>query len=159
MDRIIAFILDNFLIVVIAAGFLLSLFRKAGGSPQRMPDFGGGGRDFMPQGRSFKETRQGNPVQSQSAMEPIDRPAAMPMYETHRMLPSAGMMPGGEGSPGAEGDYGATEGRQTRPARLPVRPALESQPDIGTEELRKAVVWAEILGPPRARAPHGRRQR
>jgi len=44
-----------------------------------------------------------------------------------------------------------------------VAPALQverasGRPIAGQEELRQAVLWAEILGPPRARSPHGRRR-
>jgi hypothetical protein len=44
-----------------------------------------------------------------------------------------------------------------------VAPALQvehraARPIAGQDEMRKAIIWAEILGPPRARSPHGRRR-
>lgn len=112
----------------------------AGGRPARpMPSFGGGPSERkIPAPKAAKE-RQQMPKQEEQPVEP-------------------------QGS-------GIEQPREAVPSGLPIRAAslAESLPDAGAhqqgtqqglqadkDDLMRAVVWAEILGPPRAKKPYGR---
>ncbi|GGG10704.1 hypothetical protein [Paenibacillus abyssi] len=154
MDRLIEFIMSNLLYVVIVAGFLLSLFGK-NKKGNRMPDFGGDGRQgqapAQPAGpRRVEQERPSQPMYQQR--EPVP-PAADPQPTISYPIPYT--------QPSVSSKEYTVEPRpnvrleRTRTDKAMVNNtsslAEPGQRNPGREELRKAVLWAEILGPPRAK--------
>lgn len=159
MEQLARFVMDNFFIVVVAVGIIYSLFFRK--SPlekprNRMPDFGGGQGQRRPPGappqRGVPMRPRPEPAQ---ASRPTPRPPAAP--EPERTLPS---------TPDPYEPAIAEPRRDAAPRPVPAAASRVAPTASGTasprgdvptrEELERAVVWAEILGPPRARRPHGR---
>ncbi|WP_372662898.1 hypothetical protein [Cohnella sp.] len=138
MEQLITFIMDNFFIVVVAVGIIYSLFFRKSPlerNPNRMPDFGEGGRP----GQTAPD-RQIPPPAS------IEQP---PWMETRQQEG----MPAKRNSP-----IYAPAGAQEKAI---LQRSQQSKTGFGAEalsrdDLSRAVVWAEILGPPRARRPYRR---
>lgn len=165
MNDLIQFILKNFFIVIIVVGFLFSLINKARkGNPRenRMPDFGSGPaaprRSRDPQERQFGQ--------------PVNQPAQPARYD------SGNRSEDGEGV-SLEYDEPVFEEplydespklritERTSPfQRRPLAQIRISEPstapkggllrNLDKNELRRAVVLAEVLGPPRSKRPHRR---
>lgn len=62
------------------------------------------------------------------------------------------------GADGAERDRTREQDRQTGNARKPAASAARSGLADNRQDLQNGLVWAEILGPPRARQPHSARR-
>lgn len=157
MREIIEFITNNFFFVVIVVGFIFSLFSKMkkGEPNRRMPDFGGGGTPGMNRPRPAAADRQ---------------PRDEPMHQERPVITTS-----------YHDAWEEVEDRESASQtsfadRVPARPApARSLPPVSTSgegarerdrhplnlsdrnELAKAVLIAEILGPPRAKKPFGRR--
>lgn len=158
MESLIAFLLDNIFIVIVAAGFLMSLLGK--GKQQRragrMPDFGGGP---MQGGPAARDDRQSG---SDSSPAPAYDQPSQPMYTStmsqkpsfegpstttrSNQSPTLARGAGGTGRPGSA----------SQASRSQKSSSSASLKRVDADDLRQAVLWAEILGPPRARKPHGR---
>lgn len=135
MDWIIDFLKNNIFIVAIVVGFVVSLFnksRRGGGS--RMPDFSG---------------RNAAPELNQQPVE---------QSQTYRSEVASSMMPPAQYS----------DRRRELEERFSYREDLSSASNVSEvqptpeketfrmpegEELRRAIVVAEILGPPRSKRP------
>ncbi|OMF34188.1 hypothetical protein BK133_12745 [Paenibacillus sp. FSL H8-0548] len=166
--KIIDFLMDNIFIVVIIFGALASLFGKSGSKkklPGQMPDFGGGGlpRNVFPQTNDPKPVidqqaeMQGNEGQTvyrslhdQERQTVVDAPyersyiAAPP--ETARSAARERALQGAKVSGSASRNVSERNS------------AAQEMRDSSTrvEDMRKAVVWAEVLGPPRSKKPFGK---
>ncbi|THF72777.1 hypothetical protein [Cohnella fermenti] len=174
MEKLIDFILSNIYFVIVAIGLVYGMFfRKSsdsGKKPNRMPDFGGGGaRPGTPQAPS---SRPGAPGEPAAGPRPAARPAAPREREQPRYRlperPETASAP--EAAPVRPAPVHAAE-RAPKPAQAgvaaaspyaasaPASPIYASSPgglQPTREELARAVVWAEVLGPPRARKPFRR---
>jgi hypothetical protein len=157
--RIIEFLLDNIFIVVIIFGALASFFGKAGSKkrPNQMPDFGGGGLPRMP----FPQKNDKEPIDERRTVE---RPETQTIY---RSRPDQER----QTSASREGSVAVTAARAASIER-PIPKAAEGKTKAGgtvdrqtanpsamaasvqTDDIRKAIVWAEILGPPRSKRPY-----
>ncbi|REK61089.1 MAG: hypothetical protein C6P35_17685 [Cohnella sp.] len=209
MERLIDFIVDNYLYIAVVVGILYTLFFRQSplekNPPGRMPDFGGGGglgRPHPPQRPSApkrprqhpapaheRERTPGGPMRPSSpapaplpqTSAPGERPHPAPDSPPVVQLParppaapsgdslgpadalpaaSAGNGPGTHPrgakplSPSARA-AGATPA--SAPAQAPLAGAMRNRP-LRRDELKRAIVWAEILGQPRARRPFGGRR-
>ncbi|TCN01573.1 hypothetical protein EV294_1011030 [Paenibacillus sp. BK033] len=162
--KIISFLLENIYWVIVVGGVLFSIFGRSGAKKRtnRMPSFGGS-----------NEREPHRPVNRQ---DPVWEEDDEEEYQSQKPV-SAGSSLQGEGGGTGEGGRSQTLERAvqavpSRPAEPPrarlaatakpqtaVAPAVASQSEIANpkaDELRKAVVWAEILGPPRSKRPFGK---
>jgi hypothetical protein len=155
MESLIAFLLDNIFIVIVAAGFLMSLLGK--GKQQRragrMPDFGGGpmlggpapeGSRSVPEPSQAPSVQTSQPIYTSAMSQPASEGRAMTARSSH-----AGNFP--------RSTHNALRTPQAgQAARNQASAGASTVKRIDADDLRQAVLWAEILGPPRARKPHGR---
>lgn len=140
MDEIIDFLKNNIFIVAIAVGLVVSLFNKSkqkGAS--RMPDFSG---------------RTATPAAEQQASDQqISDQQISNQYREHRPPMTAAPPPPVQ-------QYEASTLRTSQLSSMhnasDMQPAGEAEvfrmPE--GEELRKAIIVAEILGPPRSKRPY-----
>ncbi|MDQ8736710.1 hypothetical protein [Paenibacillus sp. LHD-38] len=160
--KIIEFLMNNIFIVVVIVGALASLFRKSGSKnkPGRMPDFGGGGlpRTLYPQD-SRKELEE-RPIPAGSVGETLYRSQTENKRED-REIPSLASR---ESEMSVESPQIASLQRVLQSAATnkdkvsgPAERKSVSQGAVmypnRAEDLRRAVIWAEILGPPRSKKP------
>lgn len=137
--------MNIFFLIVVAIGILYQLFVRK--SPlekrNRMPDFGGG-----QQRRPGSPPQRGVPMRIPPGKQEQTRPTPQPINVDEYIEPRAV----------------ASEPRKTpvttRPEAAPLEPSFANAPQtaqsLSRDELARAVMWAEILGPPRARKPHRR---
>jgi len=130
MEDLISFVTHNFYFVIVIVGIIYSLFFRKSPlerSPNRMPDFGGGQR----------------PPRQREEDEPVETlPSEPELLEVRFPEPQ----------------------RQAPPPAAPVKQErsdskMQQAPNVqglGRDNLTQAVLWAEILGPPRARRPYRR---
>lgn len=177
MEHIFEFITKNIYFVVIVGGFLLSIFNRVSAKKRnnpRMPDFNG---------QSASDTaypQQGTAVQQQSgrydqeeayqewdddadyeersisyrqAEEEAEREKQNHLSELARAL---------ERTQQQQAAVTASQQREAA-ARRSNRASSEAEvvPDtrlapLSADELRKAVIWSEILGPPKSKRPYGK---
>ncbi|SEN09367.1 hypothetical protein [Paenibacillus sp. OV219] len=179
MRSLIELLFSNIYIVVIFVGFLLTMINKARGkqnSPNRMPTFGGEPSKRQQQEHPPAPTRdahtpqlarrQEQPTRSEQ-QRPVKQPVAAmpaPVYTT-QMKPRGDMIPSQpETEPGTLQRALAAErpaavavgGRPTAAARQPAEVPQRAQGSTAFrtpqgEELRRAFVMAEVLGPPRSK--------
>jgi hypothetical protein len=162
--KIIDFLMNNIFIVVIIVGALASMFGKAGGKkkPSQMPDFGGGGLPRNLQPRTTEEPqRQSRPVlQEQPEGQTVYRSSG----EQERQAPMQPSYVGMQTEVTAGAPQTASLERALKRAsasKAQAQDALERKPaaqgavvtSVQAEDLRKAVIWAEVLGPPRSKKP------
>lgn len=161
MEKLIEFLIRNIYIVIVVGGFLLSAIGKMRNNnkgPRSMPTFGNG--DELPS----------IPVPARRTS--LNRPSASarPVSGPYDADDEA------EDSPYAASSLRPVEQRQSRPAaqtvaaapapqRVPQRgassvspyvethPADNAAPELSAATLRQAIVWSEVLGPPRAKRP------
>ena len=187
MEQLISFFTHNPFILIIIAGLLYSMFfRKSpiekppGNRPAnpanpanrpatgRMPNFGGS-QVFPP-----KQPHQAGEPARQSAPRPdyggMPAPAPQPMYGEGPILPMPAMPAASQASPyKLRQQAQSAKPEEPRPAvsrhRSAVQPsantAVAKSAGSGTalspNDLAQAVIWAEIIGPPRAKRPYFRR--
>lgn len=162
MEELISFLLKNFYVVIVIVGLIYSMFFRK--SPlekppanrpnprpvNRMPDFGGSPA-FPPKPRRAEE-----PI-------PVEKPRPSVQEEPRPQRQTVYRSPEAAAPVSAEP---ARDRRALEPAPAPTpAPALVAAPAMQAEEtqdsriredMARAVVWAEILGPPRARRPFRR---
>jgi hypothetical protein len=171
LGKLISFLMGNLGIVIFVVGLIYALFfRKSPleGPPNRMPDFGGGGqRRPGQQGRSGTPARPASrpvpaepqfPTPQRSAPAPVPPPERLETRQPEPRLlqqhPVVIVHPGN--------DEGVVITKplpvpQTRVSSMQVKATAERQGMALTRDnLSRAVILAEILGPPRARRPHRR---
>lgn len=164
MEQLIEFVTGNMWLVIAAVVFLLSLFRKAKGEETQkggMPDFGGNGSAPGRQGGSPVPKQQGGPA-------PAPRPRQQPVHGSPRPQAKQAVHTDSQHSerdrqqPGASRQQpasSATKSFQAANVNSGERPAALRSPasgEAGAEEIRNAILWAEVLGPPRAKKPYRR---
>ncbi|MFD0672070.1 hypothetical protein [Cohnella sp. GCM10027633] len=163
MDRLVQLAMDNIFFVVIIVGIIYSLFFRK--SPlekprNRMPDFGGGQQrppGSPPQrGVPMRTPQQARQEPPRGVPQPV-RSAPPPEPRPSRQMP----LPAAEPPP--EDAYVIREieaepARGVSPPSPPEAPAAAAGARAGgqptREELARAIVWAEVLGPPRAKRPY-----
>lgn len=145
--RIIEFLMNNIFIVVIIFGALASIFGKAGSKrkPNQMPDFGGGGLPLSERTESQPVYRNRPEQERQPLADPsyssreADATARTPQTAAlERALPSA--------AASRAKPLAATDRQSASQSAIAA--------SVKAEDIRKAVVWAEILGPPRSKRPY-----
>lgn len=150
--------MDNIFIVVIVLGAIASFFGKSGSKkrPNQMPNFGGGG---LPRRADPQTLEEGHRTESTA-----ERPVYRSRMEQENRTSDHDSYEGGYLSPSRTAQTTAPE-RSSRRAS----PYKSKEPDgdksrsagnsrtaasVQADDIRKAVVWAEILGPPRAKRPY-----
>lgn len=172
MKELIQFLFSNIYVVIVVVGFLFTMINKTRGKQNptnRMPSFGGEQTRRQP-AQPPAETRAPQPERRQEQRSvtqvPAAAPAPAPLYTT-QMKPRGDMIPSQpeeqdrmQRTLHAERSAAVQSGR---PSTLPAARQPETQPQQrsvqgGTafqtpqgEELRRAFVMAEVLGPPRAK--------
>lgn len=181
--KLISFLIENIYVVVVVLGILYTIFFRTSPiekrPPNRMPDFGGGSPLGIPKRTARQQqgpvtgpvARPDGPSRSAGGQPedvpkrehtPTERPQRenfpasegtsfeRPQSETYAASPRTYVAPdrGGAGftgfeEPSTSGDNGSrlTGANALSPAR---------------DELARAIVWAEVLGPPRAKKPFRR---
>jgi hypothetical protein len=160
--KIIEFLMNNIFIVVIIFGALASLFGKSGSKkkPGRMPDFGGGGLPRSSNAGEPGNEQEERPLpgpaagqsvyrtQPQNVREEYETPAYKAretevLNQTPQVAPSQRTL---QQAANARGKAAKAAERNSAP-----QSALTAH--ARADDLRRAVVWAEILGPPRSKRP------
>lgn len=137
----------------------------------RMPDFGGAPM-FPPKPRPAPAQpveRKGPPPVERRAPEverqgpaPVDRREPRPDIAIPSQPVYRSPDPIREPSPGRSSDSADFPPIERAPASTAPSAAIsaaaleDSAPRLSRDDLTRAIVWAEILGPPRARRPYGR---
>jgi hypothetical protein len=174
MEQLISYLINHLGIVIFVVGIIYALFFRKSPlerPPNRMPDFGGGG-----QRRPGQQGRSGTPVSPSSRPAPTETqfpepqgsvpPSAPPRQQSVRMetrqtepktlqqRPVVIVHPGTE----EEAITRSLPIQHMRVSSMHSGGVAERQGTAGLtrDDLSRAVIWAEILGPPRARRPHRR---
>ena len=165
MESLIAFLLDNIFIVIVAAGFLMSLLGKGKQQQRRvgrMPDFGGGpmqSEPAMPNDRPFGSDSSPAPAYEQTPQPVYTSSMSQPSSEGQSLMarshPESSLSRGigGAGRPSSTSQTARSQTSSRSTAPVTGSAALKR---VDADDLRQAVLWAEILGQPRARKPHSR---
>ncbi|GAA4858294.1 hypothetical protein GCM10023310_41860 [Paenibacillus vulneris] len=165
--KLIQLILNNWFLVVIAFIVLSNIGKmfksktqndpdKPAAPKQGMPPFAGGGAAGTGWGRTRKQTvTQNKDVKPRS--EPSGRPVNPQLQEQPKPAPAASEGPETtdywNNSP-LEHSRKTASGSANRSSRQPFtseKPITPGQPSA--EQLAQGIIWAEILGPPRAKKP------
>ncbi|TYP78010.1 hypothetical protein [Paenibacillus methanolicus] len=159
MRTLIELLLENIYIVIVVVGFLLSMVSKARkqGGGSRMPSFGGDSSSTRSEstgsGRSSEEERERMADwEEDSASRTYGAPSAeleAPIRDARqsvkappiRHMPAQSKPPSGRGNSPAKAQDRTSERRDG------------SFPLPQADDLKRAVVMAEILGPPRSKKP------
>ncbi|MFF2155903.1 hypothetical protein ACFVVQ_11370 [Paenibacillus chitinolyticus] len=162
MERLIELIANNFFFVIMIGIFLVSMLsgkRKKTGNPNRMPDFSGQG---LPR-RPAASTRPA----SGSGREP-DRRGDWSAQDAAADWTAAEPAAAGRGRSGgfaASDALGSSAARAETPRKRETRAVREETAgsggsaagvDLHPRQAVQGVIWAEILGPPRAKKPFRR---
>ncbi len=183
MEKLIAFITHNPFILIIIVGLLYSMFfrkspiekppgQRPGNGPNRMPNFGGS-PVFAPKPQ---RTETGTPARqpeirpsfgglADSAPQPAEDPymqvpvPAMP--DETPLAPSYSLQERTEPVRPEQPRTVSARSRQTPQATAAsyavLTPTDGNRANLTSDDLKRAVVWAEIIGPPRAKRPYYRR--
>lgn len=154
-EKVLRFLLNNPFLAVILIGFVFSILRKGNKPANRMPSFGGDTAGNRP--GSEPDERDDEPM--------LEEERSYPVYAEEERSSQAGLPQGYalQDSITLEERIAAMK-PSVRPASAP-RHAESSNKEsaaaasavIRPEEALKGVLWSEILGPPRAKRPFGRR--
>jgi hypothetical protein len=147
VEKLISFVMNNFFIVVIVLGIIYSLFFRKSPlerRPNRMPDFGGGG-----------------PSRTGESRPPDARNNRLPDIEANQLPGRQTPSPGLRQQPLSQADPMLTQRssilQEKADAEVPrITAEHYGAEGLNRDDLSRAVLWAEILGPPRARRPHRR---
>lgn len=178
------FLMDNIYLVIIVLGFVMSLLGKSGGqkkgqSQSGMPTFGGGGSDMrpnVPQPGQFDQQhleqqrleqqrmeQQRADQQRQQALqrqreEAQARQLRLEQDEERRVMEAARQQELARRATEARQSFNAITDLPKKKVSHSARPAqrLFDPNAVNHNDLRKAVVWSEVLGPPRAKKPYNR---
>ncbi|MFK7693446.1 hypothetical protein [Paenibacillus sp. HJGM_3] len=158
--RILEFLLSNIYWVIVIVGFLLTMRQrsKAGRKPgrtrtSRMPTFGGGPDDREP-GTWLPGRRARDEERTAAAERPAaEQPRAMSVGSAG---PAAYVREPLVAAPAERGSLAAAAKSEPAPAAREQADAARLEADA--DAVRRGVVWAEILGPPRARKPYSYRK-
>ncbi|MFC5532125.1 hypothetical protein [Cohnella yongneupensis] len=159
MEQLISFAMNNFFIVIIVVGILYQLFFRK--SPlekprNRMPDFGGGQQRPRPPG---SPPTRGVPMRTPEAKQEPRSPVTVrsaPPPEHSRPQPQPQPQPLAADDVFADKRIANVASHVSAAPKAAHTTAAQPGEGVTRDELARAVMWAEILGPPRARRPHGR---
>lgn len=143
VGKIIRFFTDSPILFVILFGVIGSIIAKRKGTTNRMPSFGGDAKtvDTEEQDETMETYSEMDP--SLDSMNLDNRPMVQPALQpVNRSFGRATTLASTLDVPRAS-EVGAER------SNIPLQPTQD--------ELVKSVVWAEILGPPRAKKPYHRR--
>ncbi|MCG7407848.1 hypothetical protein MH117_10485 [Paenibacillus sp. ACRRX] len=161
MEKIIDLVFSNPIIAIAILGFLFSLLGKGKKQTNRMPSFGGDQRAGDSSGR------QSHGEQDDEGEQLFEEPA--PQSQT---LMSESPSLAADSSGTAMRTSSSYQERQamshravaTRDSMHAPNPIEEDeiqdewqQAGVSVEDARRGVIWAEIIGPPRSKRPHGQR--
>lgn len=158
--KIIEFLMNNIFIVVVILGALASVFGKSGAKkkPGQMPNFGGGGlpRSLFPQ--SGEQEREVERPQSQQAAGGTVYRSATEVERSSDMNSTRSSRENAEAPQTASQQRAlqrAAANKETAQAAAQRNYGSQSinAESIRSDDLRKAVIWAEVLGPPRSKKP------
>ncbi|WP_405082424.1 hypothetical protein ACI48J_08230 [Paenibacillus chitinolyticus] len=171
MERLIELIANNFFFVIMIGIFLVSMLsgkRKKSGNPNRMPDFSGQGLPRRPAASTRPASGTGRELDGRMSAPPQtrrrDRSAENAADDWTAAEPAAA-------GRGRSGGFAASEARGSfaTPAETPrkreARAVREEAAgsggsaagvDLHPRQAVQGVIWAEILGPPRAKKPFRR---
>lgn len=166
---IIAFLLDNIWLVVIVLFVVSRMLAKGGAGKQgqgpRMPSFGGGDEPAGPaqpmhQPAERAERREAPASMHRGGGRP-DSAAGTPFDDrrgAQQSMPLRSERERPKRTHAPEAAYRAdaktaAQGASRKPASGPNAAAAAA---LSKEDIRKAVLWAEVLGPPRAKRPFRR---
>ncbi|WP_441910444.1 hypothetical protein [Paenibacillus sp. MCAF9] len=160
--KIIEFLMNNIFIVVVILGALASVFGKSGAKkkPGQMPDFGGGGlpRSLFPQsGELEQEVERPQPQPPQAAGGTVYR-SVTEVERSSDMNSTLYSRESAEAPQTASLQRAlqrAAANKETTQAAAQRNYGSQSinAASIRSDDLRKAVIWAEVLGPPRSKKP------
>ncbi|TVY00533.1 hypothetical protein [Cohnella terricola] len=153
MEELLSFLSRNFYIVFIIIGLLYSMFFRKSPiekrPPNRMPDFGGEGQQRHPE--RPERPRMGHaPEVSWPGSEEVEspepeRPIAVKVRVQSKPEPKKAATPV------------AAQSSLAAPATLEQpQGSSEASLNLTAVDMRRAVIWSEILGPPRAKRPYRR---
>ncbi|MBG9792624.1 hypothetical protein ABD76_09000 [Paenibacillus dendritiformis] len=158
-EKVLRFLLNNPFLAVILIGFVFSILRKGNKPANRMPSFGGDTAANRP--GSEPDDRDDEPDDMN------EKERSYPVYMEEERGYQAGLP---QGYASQEADSITLEERvaamkpSVRPPGAPrhadsskKESAAAAHAAIRPEEALKGVLWSEILGPPRAKRPYGRR--
>jgi hypothetical protein len=165
LEQLISFFMNHLFVVVIVIGLIYSMFFRKSPlekrPPNRMPDFGGGPQ--FPQKPRQTGTPAGTAPVERRSPPPAERREPLP---EHRRQPTAAQprpswVPDPAPSEAPAVVRVSTPGLPPVAAISSVSPLAEasresSEGALTRDDLTRAVVWAEILGPPRSRRPYRR---
>lgn len=158
IEKIVQFFVQSPILAVILIGIVGKLIASSKSGKNRMPSFGGDKPFGAPDSPSqtTEVERQDRPTRDLYEEEGADSPAPMmqPSYSPFSAPVSESVEPIRPNS------VTASERPQFKMEPEPLNAlhtadAFES--GVSREELAKGLMWAEILGPPRAKRPYGRR--
>ncbi|WP_028544930.1 hypothetical protein [Paenibacillus taiwanensis] len=159
MEKIIDLVFSNPIIAIAILGFLFSLLGKGKKQTNRMPSFGG---DQRAGDSSGQRTHDEHDDEDESLFEEPVVPSQTMMTE----------QPSSNASSAASRTSASYQERQTMSHRaVATRDAIHvpnpiemneiqddwQQAGVSVEDARRGVIWAEIIGPPRSKRPHGQR--
>lgn len=163
MERIIEFLLSNIYWVIVIGGFLLSMLsrKKPNGEQKpsrtpKMPSFGGGPNDREPGSWLPGRTTSREPAEARAEAPrapSAERTSVTPPREERAPL-SSGVPERGSLVAAADAQLAAEAARSLERESSAAAAALTADADA----VRRGVVWAEVLGPPRARKPYSYRK-
>jgi hypothetical protein len=186
VDKLISFVIGNFPVVVVVISVIYMLFFRKSPlekPPNRMPDFGGDGqrRPRPPMGGmppltpTTRPQPPAGPYPAPQRQQPPAMPSGAPLSREPRQLETRQPQPkpsvqrpiqAARPAPDivlAAPDRATRLGMETKmaPIDTDARPhsvtvASPTTTGLTKNDLSKAVLWAEILGPPRARRPYRR---
>ncbi|WP_239617419.1 hypothetical protein [Cohnella mopanensis] len=153
MEELISFLTHNFYFVILAVGIIYSLFfRKSpleNRPPNRMPDFGGSDQQTK---QPEPEIRKPAPQQPRTIRVDSRQRESLPsLVEDKSTVDDAYAL---ESSPIAMTN--TTANMPKKQNAVPRTGGSGEVQGLASTELARAVMWAEILGPPRARKPYRR---
>ncbi|MBD3917956.1 hypothetical protein H8B09_04255 [Paenibacillus sp. PR3] len=162
MEKLIEFLIKNIYIVIVVGGFLLSAISKMKGNnnrqPRQMPPFGSGERPSVPSpvysapenqpsaGRRVweddeEEEEEGeySPYAASSpSPAPVEQRPMSPVVQTVTPAPRRQPMIAAADKPSIEASDSSDN----------------TSPELSAATLRQAIIWSEVLGPPRAKRPY-----
>ncbi|MCQ6558328.1 hypothetical protein [Paenibacillus mendelii] len=159
MREFIEFITNNFFFVILVVGFIFSLFSKMkkGEPNRRMPDFGGAGTPGLNRPRpaaaevqrSEEQLEPERPVYTTSFQDakPVDRDSEYSFQTSYAA----------ERAPAKPASARSIPSAAVRNAEGSREQGVHSLKLSSRDELARAVLMAEVLGPPRAKKPLNRR--
>lgn len=152
MSAIIEALMDNFVFVIIVIGIIASIFnrlKQAGSQEPRMPDFSGG----MNPTHGEEYPRSTNHEEWEAAFdEPPERNDVSAHAYTGEAREDDDLMLG-TGSSVYQPDQSIVNRPLVNRQQDEFGKKDSSEPIVSADDLTRAVVWAEILGPPRGRRP------